>query len=190
VGVLPREIGRRVDPHDAYREQFAPLLDRSALAGHARLLVLDCLPRLIVGHRLPGLQAGAEPGRPGDSEDVSPRRGPPTRSPGRPRPSGLGLFVVAMGATVRGGLGPPPVEAPGVPAALGKAVCRGWSVSSAALVVGFVVNRNIYNSDNYRYLVFLLVPWSVGFGLALRGWGGAGGPGPSRRRASPSPWRR
>jgi hypothetical protein len=29
------------------------------------------------------------------------------------------------------------------------------------------VSKNIYNSDNYRYLIFLLTPWSVGFGLCL-----------------------
>ena len=29
------------------------------------------------------------------------------------------------------------------------------------------MNRNIFNSDNYRYLVGLLVPWSLGFGLFM-----------------------
>ncbi len=40
-----------------------------------------------------------------------------------------------------------------------------------------MTNWNIYNSDNYRYLVTLLVPWALGFGLAMerlarRGRGG------------------
>ncbi len=39
-------------------------------------------------------------------------------------------------------------------------------ISSLLTLAGFVVNRNIFNSDNYRYLVCLLVPWSLGFGLA------------------------
>jgi hypothetical protein len=34
-------------------------------------------------------------------------------------------------------------------------------------VAAFLVNRNIYNSDNYRYLIFLLTPWSLGFGLVM-----------------------
>jgi hypothetical protein len=34
-------------------------------------------------------------------------------------------------------------------------------------VAGFVANRNIFNSDNYRYLVTLLVPWAFGFGLLM-----------------------
>ena len=45
------------------------------------------------------------------------------------------------------------------------------------IVAAFLVNRNIYNSDNYRYLIFLLTPWALGFGLVLadlarRGWVG------------------
>ena len=35
------------------------------------------------------------------------------------------------------------------------------------MVAGFLANLNIFNSDNYRYLVFLLVPWSLGFGLGM-----------------------
>ena len=45
------------------------------------------------------------------------------------------------------------------------------------MLAGFIVSRNIYNSDNYRYLVFLLVPWCLGVGRVLawfskRGLGG------------------
>ena len=39
------------------------------------------------------------------------------------------------------------------------------ALASALLVVGaFLVNSNIFNSDNYRYLVFLLTPWCLGSG--------------------------
>jgi hypothetical protein len=159
VGVLPREIGRRVDPHDAYREQFDPILDRAVLAGHGRLLVRDCLPRLIVGHRLPGLQSEPSPAALGrrrifrTAEGADPVAWAATVL-------GLALFAVALAALVRD---------PTAPADRARAaVRRGLLGSTAAVIVGFVVNRNIYNSDNYRYLVFLLVPWSVGFGLALR----------------------
>ena len=31
VGLLPREIGRRVDPYDAYPSQFAATLERRAI---------------------------------------------------------------------------------------------------------------------------------------------------------------
>jgi hypothetical protein len=35
------------------------------------------------------------------------------------------------------------------------------------IVAAFMINRNIFNSDNYRYLIFLLPPWSLGFGLVM-----------------------
>jgi hypothetical protein len=53
----------------------------------------------------------------------------------------------------------------------------GLLATSAAVVAAFILNLNIYNSDNYRYLVFLIIPWCLGFGalmswLAGRGVGG------------------
>src|SRR5262249_15576442 len=59
----------------------------------------------------------------------------------------------------------------------GRGVAAGLLLSGVAMVAGFVLNRNIFNSDNYRYLVGLLVPWSVGFGVLMtsldrKGWGG------------------
>ncbi len=55
------------------------------------------------------------------------------------------------------------------------AVSLGTFASALLIVAAFLVNRNIYNSDNYRYLIFLLTPWALGFGLLLsdlarRGW--------------------
>ena len=48
-----------------------------------------------------------------------------------------------------------------------RAIAAGMLASAAAIGAGFLVNRNIFNSDNYRYLVLLLVPWSIGLGLVL-----------------------
>ena len=58
-----------------------------------------------------------------------------------------------------------------------RAVSRGTLWSAILIVAAFLVNRNIYNSDNYRYLIFLLTPWAIGFGLLMgdltrRGWTG------------------
>ena len=66
-----------------------------------------------------------------------------------------------------------------------SAAARCWS--ALLIVAAFLVNRNIFNSDNYRYLIFLLTPWSLGFGLLLhdlarRGWLGLAG----RRGSSPA----
>ena len=54
---------------------------------------------------------------------------------------------------------------PGDPARL--AVARGTLFSGVMIAAAFLVNKNIFNSDNYRYLIFLLTPWSLGFGLGL-----------------------
>ena len=60
-----------------------------------------------------------------------------------------------------------------------KAVSRGTFASALLIVAAFLVNRNIYNSDNYRYLIFLLTPWALGFGLVLCRPGAAGLGGPA-----------
>ena len=49
------------------------------------------------------------------------------------------------------------------------AIGCGTTLSALLIVAAFLVNRNIFNSDNYRYLIFLLTPWSLGFGLLVDG---------------------
>ena len=61
TGAAPRAIGKSVEPYDAYNEQFSWSLDAPLLTGHCRILMLDCLPRLVAGHRLPGLEADPDP---------------------------------------------------------------------------------------------------------------------------------
>jgi hypothetical protein len=160
VGLAPREIGRRVDPYDAYPSQFAATFDRSAITRHADLLTFECLPRLVAGT---GLQVVG-------------------RSPGVPRMSlaflafGWPFILLMIGfaaAVARLALD---ASRWGDPAR--RAVACGTLLSGGMIVAAFLVNKNIYNSDNYRYLIFLLTPWSLGFGLCLddlsrrrwRGW--------------------
>ncbi len=119
------------------------------------------LPRLVAGHRLPGLEADPDPALLGQAAPIQ-------KSGGR-RPSiglvaasltplALGLFVASLGFLARG--------AWKAGSAGGRAAAVGLSISTAAILSAFVVNRNIFNSDNYRYLVLLLIPWALGFGLA------------------------
>jgi hypothetical protein len=54
------------------------------------------------------------------------------------------------------------------------AVRWGLLISGAATLIAFVIYRDISNPDNYRYLVDLLVPWSIGFGLVMRSLGRMG----------------
>ncbi len=69
-----------------------------------------------------------------------------------------------------------------------KAISRGTFWSAMLIVAAFLVNRNIFNSDNYRYLIFLLTPWALGFGLVDARPGAAGldrpAVGVDRRRTS------
>ncbi|MDG3005818.1 hypothetical protein [Paludisphaera mucosa] len=161
IGSAPRPIGRWIEPHDAYNEQFAWSLDPALLKEHTRILGLDCLPRLVAGHRLPGLEADPDPAFLGG--------GAPVRRAGGRRQIdavdvvttflGLVLFLVAFATlaakVVRAGT------------IAGRTVALGLLTTSAAILTAFVVNRNIFNADNYRYLVLLLIPWALGFGLAL-----------------------
>jgi hypothetical protein len=164
AGAAPRAIGRWVEPHDAYNEQFSWSLDSRLLAAHSQLLFFDCLPRLIAGHRLPGLESDPDPALLGTGAPIQRKNG----SPEGPRWWTVLLTVVALGSFTAS-------IAAVVTAALfstrvaERAIALGMLAMAAAAVGSFLVNRNIFNSDNYRYLVLLLVPWALGLGLTCQG---------------------
>ncbi len=163
VGLLPREIGRRVDPYDAYPSQFAMTLERKAIREHARLLGLYCLPRLIAGTELHQVEkAGTSPQTLADG--LLTFSGAQIRSavPGKDEWLAILLLTVFLMALVRLARDPASTTDPAR-----KAVSRGTFASALLIVAAFLVNRNVYNSDNYRYLIFLLTPWALGFGLIL-----------------------
>ena len=138
VGILPREIGRIVDPYDAYPSQFEAKFAAPAIEGHADLLLRECLPRLIAG------------------------TGFSTCS------TGIGALAMSMIlATFAAALVRLAIDAFVADDHARRGVARGPLVSAVIVTSAFVVNRNIYNSDNYRYLVFLMTPWCLGFGLLM-----------------------
>src|SRR5262249_3408058 len=153
-------IGSAVDPHDAYNEQFSGSLDPGLLAEHGRILLLDCLPRLIAGHRLPGLEADPDPAFLGTGGPIQ-----QTGARGKTGTSGaaLAVTVLSLGSFVAAIVGLCTVAArnrgPGE-----RAVGVGLLATTCAIVAAFLVNRNIFNSDNSRYLVVLLIPWAIGLG--------------------------
>jgi hypothetical protein len=162
AGAAPRPIGQWVEPHDAYHEQFSGSLDPQLLTAHSKILLLDCLPRLVVGHRLPGLAADPDPALLGT--------GGPVQRSGNQEKTAWWVWpwvMLAMGLFAKGfmelawavGKRSDPVR---------RALAGGLLATAAAATVGFVINRNIFNSDNYRYLVLVMVPWSLGFGLLLQ----------------------
>lgn len=159
VGVAPREIGARIDPYSAYPKGFLSSLQPPVLLHHLRLLGLDCLPRLITGHRIPDLQSDPSPSELG---------GPgPNNSPRDTSPLSIAVTVVVLVmflGSIRA-LADPDTTRGDLAA---HAVRWGLMISGVATLVAFVLYRDIFNPDNYRYLADLLVLWSVGFGLAMR----------------------
>ena len=191
VGLAPRIIGARVDPHDAYVGQFRPVTRLDLVGRNAKILALDCLPRLIAGHRLPWLEAEPDPSRLPMGSPSSPEKGLPW--PGLTvTVASLGLFGWALVALVvgggrrplaiakralptpspargegaRGSLRSPKITSSSVTSA-GLAIRWGLVASTLAVLAGFLIYPSITDSENYRYLVFWLVPWSSGFGLLM-----------------------
>jgi hypothetical protein len=175
VGYVPHLVGKAVDPHDAYGEQFVsifrPFGEPAPEAGipwdqagklaveHGRILIYECIPRLIAGHTLPYMES--EP------------RSLPSGISLRSWPRGPQLKPVELGATAYAltllplallqlVIGIRPRREP-----IASAIRAGLLVLCGLVVAGFILNRNIFNSDNYRYLVLLLLPWSAGFGLLM-----------------------
>jgi hypothetical protein len=174
VGLLPREIGRRVDPYDAYPSQFDMTLKPEAIWEHIRLLGFHCLPRLIAGTELHQLENA------GTSIQALMGIGPVSMSgaqirsalPGKGEWLAVLLVMVFLMALVRLAR-----DAASATQPARRAISLGTFYSALLITAAFLVNRNIYNSDNYRYLIFLLTPWALGFGLVLsdlarRGWAG------------------
>jgi hypothetical protein len=158
AGLTPRLVGTLVDSYDAYPAQFQATSSPELLLAHTRLLLLDCIPRLIVGHRLPGLQSDPHPLTLGRSAPM----GTEVDTHIETKILTVVLFSLFLAAIVV--LTQTALTDSDIPA---RSVALGLILSSLVIVVAFVVNRNIYNPDNYRYLVNLLVPWSLGFGLAF-----------------------
>jgi hypothetical protein len=174
AGLVPRGIGRMVDPYDAYPSQFAPTVERGPVIEHVRLLVLHCLPRLVAGKELYGLDENSRQNDAGTSPL-------PWWLAGRSGPSGMPaahewLAILLLGILLAGLIrlaadGRSSADLPRI------AVARGLLLSALLIVVAFVVNRNIFNSDNYRYLIYLLPCWALGFGLLSKDLATRGLPG-------------
>ena len=184
AGIQLQTLGKRADPYDAYGEQFesifhsdSPQRQDLATVGklaqeHARLLFLECLPRLVAGHRLPGLQTNPTPEA---FLGHNPPRDPPVWTPLAIAATVLSLVVSVIGVGCL-------FRAPRV-----REACRARSLAARRAFaapswfmllfypIGFILNKHIYNSDNYRYLVILIIPISIGVGLWFERFWGRGG---------------
>lgn len=168
LGYIPSIVGKMLDPHDAYGEQFVsvfrPINPASKdvfdfhqadllIREHLRILLAECLPRLVSGYRLPGFESEPPP--------LRPRRGGAGVMPVATTVLSLGLSALGVLALLRASLRDEDARA--------RSVARAQVFMMIGVTTAFVLNRNIFNSDNYRYLVLLLVPQALGVGLFLRG---------------------
>ncbi len=143
----------------AYTEQFAITTAPAAIFEHLRLLILECLPRLLFGRILPDGSTGVTFTHPGAiSKDLIAGKTPIIWI----------LPVIAVVAIIIRRISKceiDPASEPGnekVLPWLGPMRIGLWS-TTLLTILAFVLNRNIYNADNYRYLVLLL----PGLGMAV-----------------------
>lgn len=177
LGYQLQVIGERADPHNPYGAQFESILraesnhqrDWNAIKTmaqeHVRLLFAECFPRLISGHKLPGLQTDPTPetfrGR------VAPRDPPQWEAiPIATTIVTLGLAAGALWTLIVRRQPAVCSESPSQSLAR-RAVVAALVLFLALYSGAFLMNRNIYNSDNYRYLVVLIIPLAIGSGLLL-----------------------
>ena len=159
LGAAPAEIGKRVDPYDAYPGQFEPAFSPGLISSHFEVLATQCFPRLVSGHRLPdGLTLPSL----GEVQGVSLLRTLPRATNADAAIAWIGVLsalagLVAVFASLDW-IHDKPARG---------AVRLAMLLASLGSVFAFVVNKNIFGSDNYRYLVMLVVPWFLGFGLLL-----------------------
>lgn len=160
LGLIPWGLGRWLDGRSSYPDQFALVDSPALIADHARLLRDACLPRLLAGHRLPGLETDPS------LQSLGGAGGSSSSPPIFPFLSGVATCLAlvlsvfstfALAFNLFSRRQPP----------LARSILLGLTLSGLATLAGFLVNRNIFNADNYRYLVTLLVPWSLGFGLSF-----------------------
>jgi hypothetical protein len=141
-----------------YGDQFAITTAPDAILQHIRLLFLECLPRLLLGRLLPDGSTGVTFTHPGPiSLDSISAKSPLVW---------ISLSALMAACVVRS----ISKNARNRTDAFSTATEVRWLwpmrvglwMTAILTFVAFVLNRNIYNSDNYRYLVLLL----PGLGMA------------------------
>jgi hypothetical protein len=194
AGYFPHVAGMYADSYDAYSDQFETIVVRdrsgridwprvrSLAAEHGRILALECLPRLVAGYRVVQARgpAGHHPIRGLQAEPTPEGLGSASRTSDVPTWNPLSILLLAGGVVLFLAASVELVRRPAyVPSDSFApiAVRLALLFTSIATIGGFVLNRHIYNSDNYRYLILLLVPYALGVGLVLDRIARAGRPG-------------
>ena len=154
IGPLISKLG---DGVNVYGSQFEITTDPSALKEHARILLVECLPRLIIGRTL---------------KTGSPEISMTHLKPADYLSSNYALVMVLTMMTVlilmtwlrlislltsKKSSDSPPHWV--------KALWYGLSFTGFLTLSAFELNKNIFNADNYRYLVPLIPLMGMTYGL-------------------------
>ena len=135
------------DGVNVYGAQFELTHDTAVLKQHARLLVLECLPRLVFGRTL----------KMGSPEIALTHQKPADYL----SPTAAGAFVwisifIVISLFILVDKIDSPTKRPINAASWSMSLWLGQITIFLLNIIAFKFNKNIYNADNYRYLVLLL----------------------------------
>jgi hypothetical protein len=137
AGMLLTSLG---DGENSYGSQFELSRNANSIIEHTRILVMDCLPRLFFGRSAQGLDQINWPDQPFKNENH------------------LTFILIAFALSIAAIIlkirsrSNQRVQNN----SLKHSLWLGFATLLILNLIAFVLNKNIFNSDNYRYLVLLL----------------------------------
>jgi hypothetical protein len=142
AGMLLTSLG---DGENSYGSQFELSRDANSIIEHTRILVMDCLPRLFFGRSAQGLDQINWPDQPFKNENH------------------LTFILIAFALSIAAII--LKIRSRSNQRVLNNSLKHSLWLGFATLLIlnliAFVLNKNIFNSDNYRYLVLLLPIFGV-----------------------------
>ncbi|RLT14508.1 MAG: hypothetical protein DWI24_02830 [Planctomycetota bacterium] len=161
VLMLGPAMSKLGDGYNAYGSQFEITTDRSALWQHARILGADCLPRLLVGRTL-------EMGSP----EITMTHQKPTDYLSSNLAAlmvsilmGIHLLLIFLRINRLARRGSPQIGEPVPQPVWLRPMWAGLMFTSLLTLTAFEFNKNIFNADNYRYLIPLIPLLGCLYGL-------------------------
>lgn len=146
------------DGVNVYGAQFELTLDQAALQNHAVILLLECLPRLVLGRVLPYATTSIQMPR-----DI-------IRLNSGLWPTKIIYLSLSAALLILPWLAKPrlkhnqPASIPPQQSGWLQAMRAGLLLTFILNTLAFILNKNIFNADNYRYLVLQLVPLGLFYG--------------------------
>lgn len=150
------------DGVNVYGAQFESVTDQELIFEHAIILFLECMPRLVFGQNFyssgPMIQMPPEIPASGN----------------RLIQSNIALLLYSsmilllLGGAMAGRKAHRRELRKSKSGHWVRSMWAGFYVMALLNILSFLFNKNIFNSDNYRYLVLLLVPLGIFYGRTIR----------------------